>query len=98
LHLDDYVRLNRVAGLLVLKNGRIALERYELGNSRDTRWVSFSVVKSITSTLAAAIPDGFIQSIDDPVLRYLPILKGSAYEGVSIRHLLQMASGVRWKE
>ena len=99
LHLEDYVRLNRVAGLLVLKNGRIALEQYELGNNRETRWVSFSVVKSITSTLtAAAINDGSIQSLDDPVVRYLPTLKGSAYEGVSIRNLLQMASGVRWNE
>ena len=99
LSLDDYVSLNRVAGLLVLKNGRIALERYGFGNNRDTRWVSFSVVKSITSTLAAAaIHDGFIRSIDDPVVRYLPALKGSAYGGVSIRNLLQMASGVRWNE
>jgi len=99
VRLDDYVRLNRVAALLVLKNGRIALERYELGNNRDTRWVSFSVVKSITSTLAAAaIQDGLIGSIDDPVVRYLPAIKGSSYEGVSIRNLLQMASGVRWNE
>lgn len=99
LHLEDYVRLNRVAGLLVLKNGRIVLERYEFGNNRDTRWVSFSVVKSITSTLAAsAIQDGLIRSLDDSVVRYLPTLKGSAYEGVSVRNLLQMASGVRWNE
>ena len=99
LHLDDYIRLNRVTGMLVLKNSRIALERYELGNTRDTRWVSFSVVKSITSTLAAAaIQDGFIKTIDEPVTRYLPMLKSTAYEGVSIRNLLQMASGVRWNE
>lgn len=77
LSVDDYVSLNRVAGLLVLKNDRIALERYGFGNNRDTRWVSFSVVKSITSTLAAAaIYDGFMRSIDDPVVRYLPSLKG----------------------
>jgi CubicO group peptidase (beta-lactamase class C family) len=42
--------------------------------------------------------DGFIRSIDDPVVRYLPALKGSAYDGVSIRNLLQMASGVKWNE
>ena len=59
LRLADYIRLNRVSGLLVLKDGQIALERYELGNTPNTRWVSFSVVKSITSTLAgAALKDG----------------------------------------
>src|SRR3569833_1965479 len=47
LHLADYKRLNRVAGLLVLKDGRIALEKYNFGNNAQTRWVSFSVVKSI---------------------------------------------------
>src|SRR5262245_24941076 len=58
-----------------------------------------SVVKSITATLiGAAIEDGHIQSIEDPLTRYLPQLSGSAYEGVSIRNLLQMASGVKWDE
>ena len=47
---DDYIRLNRIAGLLVLKNGRIALEHYEFGNGPQTRWMSMSVAKSITST------------------------------------------------
>ena len=99
LHLDDYIRLNRVAGLLVLKDGQIALERYEFGNTPQTRWVSFSVVKSITSTLAAAaIQDGLIGGLDDPVTKYLPQLRDSGYDGASIRNVLQMASGVRWNE
>lgn len=98
-HLADYIHLNRVAGLLVLKDGKIALEQYEFGNTPQTRWVSFSVVKSITSTLAAAaIQDGLIGGLDDPVTKYLPQLHGSGYDGVSIRNLLQMASGVRWNE
>ena len=91
--------LNRVSGLLVLKNGRIALETYQLGNTERTRWMSMSVVKSITSTLiGAAIKDGHIASIDDPVTRYLPELAGSAYDGVTVRDVLQMASGVKWNE
>jgi Beta-lactamase len=70
LRLADYIRLNRVAGVLVFTDGQIALERYELGNTPQTRWVSFSVVKSITSTLtAAAIHDGLIGGLDDPVAR-----------------------------
>ncbi len=99
LHLADYIRLNRVAGLLVLKDGQIALERYQFGNTPQTRWVSFSVVKSITSTLAAAaIQDGLIGSLNDPVTKYLPALRGSGYDGASIRNVLQMASGVNWNE
>jgi CubicO group peptidase (beta-lactamase class C family) len=98
-YLEDYLRLNRVAGLLVLKDGQIALERYKFGNTPQTRWVSFSVVKSITSTLAAAaLQDGLIGGLDDPVTKYLPELRGSAYDGVSVRNILQMASGVRWNE
>ncbi len=99
LHLADYVRLNRVAGVLVLKGGQIALERYGFGNTPQTRWVSFSVVKSITSTLtAAAVQDGLIGGLDDPVTKYLPQLRGSGYDGASIRNVLQMASGIRWNE
>jgi CubicO group peptidase (beta-lactamase class C family) len=97
--LYDYLSLNRVSGLLVLKNGKIACERYELGNNESTHWMSMSMVKSISSTLVGvAIHDGYIKSIDDPVTKYLPTLAGSAYDGVSVRNLLQMASGVKWDE
>lgn len=97
--LYDYVSLNRVSGLLVLKDGKIAFENYQLGNNEQTRWMSMSVVKSITATLiGVAIKDGYIKSIDDPVTKYLPQLAGSAYDGVSVRNLLQMASGVNWNE
>jgi CubicO group peptidase (beta-lactamase class C family) len=97
--LYDYMSLNRVSGLLVLKNGKIAFERYELGNKETSRWMSMSVVKSISSTLVgAAIQEGYIKSLDDPVTKYLPTLAGSAYEGVAIKNVLQMASGVKWNE
>jgi CubicO group peptidase (beta-lactamase class C family) len=70
-----------------------------MGNTETTRWMSMSIAKSITSSLVgAAIQDGHIQSIDDPVVRYVEKLRGSAYDGVSIRYLLEMASGVRWDE
>lgn len=97
--LYDYMSLNRVSGLLVIKNGRIALESYQLGNHEGTRWMSMSVVKSITGSLiGAAIQEGRIRSVDDAITRYLPRLSGSSYEGVTVRHLLQMASGVGWDE
>jgi CubicO group peptidase (beta-lactamase class C family) len=97
--LIDYMALNRVTALLMLKDGRIAYEDYEMGNTEKTRWMSMSMVKTITSSLmGAAIQDGYIKSIDDPVTQYVAKLQGSAYDGVSIRYLLQMASGVKWDE
>lgn len=96
---DDYMKAYDVSGLLVIKDGRIVLERYGLGRTPQDRWTSFSVAKSLTSTLVgAAIQDGRIKSIEDPVVRYIPELKGSAYDGVSIRQLLMMSSGVKWNE
>jgi CubicO group peptidase (beta-lactamase class C family) len=97
--LADYMKAYRVSGLLVVKDGKIVLERYGLGRKPTDRWTSFSVAKSVTSTLVgAAIEDGHIRSIDDPVTRYVPELKGSAYEGVSVRQMLMMSSGVKWNE
>jgi CubicO group peptidase (beta-lactamase class C family) len=97
--LEDYLELNRVAGLLVLKDRSIKLERYRFGNSERTRWMSMSIAKSITSTLiGAAVKEGHIASLSDPVTRYVPSLAGTAYEGVSVRDVLMMSSGVRWNE
>jgi CubicO group peptidase (beta-lactamase class C family) len=97
--LEQYLDLNRVAGILVLKNGRIALERYRYGNSERTRWMSMSVAKSITSTLVgAALAQHRITSLADPVTKYVTSLSGSAYDGVSVRDILMMSSGVRWNE
>lgn len=97
--LERYLELNRVAGILVLDHGRIALERYRFGNSPRTRWMSMSIAKSITSTLiGAALKQGYIASLTDPVTHYVPELAGSAYDGVTISDVLMMASGVRWNE
>jgi CubicO group peptidase (beta-lactamase class C family) len=99
LGLDDFMTHNRIGGLLVLKDGRVKLERYGLGNTDESRWTSFSVGKSIVSTLVgAAVKDGAIGSIEDPISAYLPQLRGSAYDGVTVRNLLQMSSGVKWNE
>ncbi|GAC1631534.1 MAG: serine hydrolase [Candidatus Acidiferrum sp.] len=97
--LFDYLALNRVAGLLILKNGEVVLEDYELGVGPKTLWPSYSMAKSASSTLiGAALQDGLIASLDDPVTKYVPVLKGSGYEGVSVRNVIQMASGVKWDE
>lgn len=97
--LPDYVALNRMVGLLVLKDGKIAFEHYDFGIDRSTHWMSMSMAKSFVSTLVgAAIKDGFIGGVADPVTQYLPQLKGSAYDGVSIKDVLMMSSGVKWDE
>jgi len=97
--LFDYLAYNRVAGLLILKDGKVVLEDYELGTGPETRWPSFSIAKSVSSTLVgAALQQGLIKSLDEPITQYLPELRGGAYEGVSIRNMLQMASGVKWDE
>jgi CubicO group peptidase (beta-lactamase class C family) len=97
--LFDYLAYNRVAALLVLKDGKVAFEDYELGAGPQTRWPSFSIAKSFSSTLVGtALQQGLISSLDDPLTRYVPQLRGGAYEGVSIRNILQMASGVKWDE
>jgi CubicO group peptidase (beta-lactamase class C family) len=96
---DRFMENNNVAGLLVLHKGKILLERYALGLNENGRWTSFSVAKSVTSTLVgAALQDGKIKSIEDRVTDYLPQLAGTAYQGVSVHNLLNMASGVKWNE
>ena len=99
LNLDVYLAGQRMAGLVIVHDGKMRLERYGLGFDSAGRWTSFSVAKSITSVLVgAAIRDGHIRSMDDKVSDYIPQMKGSAYDDVSIRQLLTMTSGVRWNE
>jgi len=99
LDVDAYMAGQRSSALLVVHDGKVRLERYGLDFDASGRWTSFSVAKSITSTLVgAALRDGFIRSMDDKVSDYIPDMKGSAYDDVSIRQLLTMTSGVRWNE
>lgn len=99
LDVDAYMSEQRTAGLIIVQDGRVRLEKYGLDFDATGRWTSFSVAKSITSTLVgAAIKDGYIKSIDDKVSDYIPDMKGSVYDDVSIRQLLTMTSGARWNE
>lgn len=96
---DAYMAGQRSAALVIVQDGKVRLERYGLGFDAQGRWTSFSVAKSFTSTLVgAAIRDGYIKSMDDKVSAYIPQMKGSAYDDVSIRQLLTMTSGVKWNE
>ena len=96
---DAYMKAQRTAGLVIVQDGKIRMEKYGLGFTGNGKWTSFSVAKSFTSTLVgAAIKDGYIKSIEDKVSTYIPDLKGSAYDDVTIRQLLTMTSGVKWNE
>ena len=99
LDVEAYMASQRNAGLIIIQDGKIRLEKYALGYGAAGRWTSFSVAKSFTSTLVgAAVKDGYIKSLDDKVTAYIPGLKGSAYDDVSVRQLLTMTSGVKWNE
>ena len=99
IDLDAYMREQRHASLLVVQDGAIRLEKYGLGFEEDGRWTSFSVAKSFTSTLVGiAIKDGDIESLDDPVSKYIEGLQGSAYDDVTVEQLLTMSSGIAWDE
>lgn len=99
LTIADYMQNQRTAGLLVIHNGVLKVERYGLGHQPQKPWVSFSVTKSVVSMLyGAAIKDGFIESLDTPISEYIPVFATGSYAGVTIKNILQMASGVAWNE
>jgi len=96
--LEAFLADTDTVALLVLKDGLLGLERYALGVDRDTRWLSMSMAKSFTSAaLGIAWAEGAF-GVNEPVTKYLPQLKGSAYDEVAIRHIVQMSSGARWDE
>jgi hypothetical protein len=93
--LDDYLKRNDVTALLVLHEDQIVYEKYLHGANQNSRFVSQSISKSIVSILVgAAVTGGKIKSVDDPVGKYLPYLASSGYRGVTIRSILEMATGV----
>jgi len=84
-------------GLIILHEGQIVHESYGRGADAATRFGTWSMVKSFTSTLVGfAVFDGLIDSVDDPLTQYLPALVGTAYDGVTIKQALQMSSGVSY--
>lgn len=97
--IDEFLQRTQTTGLLVLKNKSLLVERYWQGYVRDSLAVSFSVAKSFTSALVGiALEDGLFESIGDSITKYVPELIGSGYEGVPIKHILQMCSGIRFVE
>ncbi len=94
-----WVQDRSVTSLVVLKSGNLVFEEYYQGTSESDLRISWSVAKSFLSALVGILlEEGAITSIDDPVIKYAPLLKGSGYEAASLRNVLQMSSGVEFDE
>ena len=99
LTLDQYLASNPTTGLLVARGNTIFVERYQYARNDTNRFTSWSMAKTVTSMLVGiAIAEGRIRSVDDPAATYVPSLAGTEYGRTSLRHLLQMSSGVRFVE
>ena len=97
--LEEYFDRAEVMGFLVLKDGEVVHESYLQGTTPQDRFTSWSMAKSVVSTLLGlAIEDGFVDSTADPAVKYVPELAESGYRDNSIRDLLQMTSGVEFIE
>jgi CubicO group peptidase (beta-lactamase class C family) len=97
--IEDYLQHQRVMGLLIIKDGEILVERYQYDRQPTDKFASHSMAKSLTSlAVGFALAEGRIQSLDDTVAHYVPPLRGYAYGETSIRHVLRMASGVKFRE
>lgn len=95
----SFLQETDTSAVLVIQNGVVNYEEYLLNGGRHVNWLSMSVAKSfISAMLGIAVEEGKINSIEEPVTQYVPSLKGSAYDGVRIKDILQMSSGARWTE
>ena len=99
IDVSEFLTRTETTGLMVLQDGEVQLEQYFQGTEPTSRLTSWSMAKTVVSTLVAiAHEDGHIGSLDDKVSDYVPALKGKAYGDVSIQHLLMMASGIDFDE
>lgn len=96
---DNYLEDHNTVAFLIIKKDTIQYEKYFRGYDKERIVPSFSMAKSITSILiGCAIEDGFIQSVNDPIISYIPELRKSGFEKITIKHLLQMTSGIKYNE
>lgn len=96
---DKYLEDNKTVAFLIIKNDTIQYEKYFKGYDKESIVPSFSMAKSVTSILiGCAIDEGLIKSVDDPITNYIPELKNNGFEKVTIKHLLQMTSGIKFNE
>jgi CubicO group peptidase (beta-lactamase class C family) len=96
---DKYLEDNKTVAFLIIKNDTIQYEKYFKGYDKESIVPSFSMAKSVTSILiGCAIDEGLIKSVDEPITSYIPELKKNGLNKVTIKHLLQMTSGIKFNE
>lgn len=96
---DEYLEDNKTVAFLIIKNDTIQYEKYFKGYDKESIVPSFSMAKSITSILiGCAIDEGLIKFVDEPITNYIPELKQNGFDKVTIKHLLQMTSGIKFNE
>jgi CubicO group peptidase (beta-lactamase class C family) len=96
---EAFLDRTQTNALLLMKDGRILYETYRNNTDERTRFIGWSATKSVVSVLiGCALEEGKIGSLDDDIVSYLPELKGGGYDGVTIRQILMMRSGVDYEE
>jgi CubicO group peptidase (beta-lactamase class C family) len=96
---DTFLDDNNTVAFLIIKNDTIQYEKYFDGYEQESIVASFSMAKSVTSILiGCAIDEGLIKSVDESITTYIPELKENGLEKVTIKHLLQMTSGIDFNE
>ena len=98
LVVDEFIKRRATTALMVIKNNEVTFENYYLGTKDTDKRISWSMAKSFVSVLFGMQVDAGKIDIEQPVDFYLPEMKGSGYENVKIKHVLQMSSGVKWNE
>lgn len=94
---DQFMQSGSTNAIAFMHNGRLIYDDYQNGFNRKTRHHMWSVTKSVTTSLVGiAVAEGLVDSIHDPVTKYIPEAAGSVWEGVSVEDLLQMESGTYW--
>ena len=96
---SDFLERTYTNALLVMKDGNIISEIYRNNSGPDSRFIGWSMTKSVTSILiGCALEEGHINSLDESITDYIPELESGAYNNVSIRHIMQMRSGADYEE
>ena len=99
MEVADWITSRTITSLLVLKDGQIAHESYHQGTGEADLRISWSMAKSMLSALfGIVLAEGKIASLDDAVTKYVPDLAGTAYDGATVRDILNMSSGVAFNE
>jgi CubicO group peptidase (beta-lactamase class C family) len=99
LTVEDYLNRQPITGFLIARGNTILLERYQYARTDSQRLTSFSMAKTITALLIGlAVRDGAIKSIGDQAQTYAPEVAGTEYGKTPIKALLQMSSGVAFRE